>query len=83
MINGVMTHAAIDSLPFGSVGASGRGAYHGIPVFRHRKPVVVQNEDGASNLRLRTLSGKNRRHYRNFTTLNPTHLSKKIIRTEQ
>jgi coniferyl-aldehyde dehydrogenase len=83
MINGVMTHAAIDSLPFGSVGASGRGAYHGIPVFRHRKPGVVQNEDGASNLRLRTLSGKNRRHYRIFTTLNPTHLSNKIIRREQ
>jgi coniferyl-aldehyde dehydrogenase len=58
MINGVMTHAAIDSLPFGGVGASGMGAYHGIPVFRHRKPVVAQNEDGASNLRLRALSGK-------------------------
>ena len=83
MINGVMTHAAIDSLPFGGVGASGMGAYHGIPVFRHRKPGVVQKEDGASNLRLRALSGKNRRHYRIFITLNPTHLSNKIIRRKQ
>ncbi|MEO3741304.1 MULTISPECIES: coniferyl aldehyde dehydrogenase [Kosakonia] len=56
VINDVMTHAAIDSLPFGGVGASGMGAYHGIHGFRrfsHQKPVVVQNEDGASNLRLR------------------------------
>ncbi len=28
-INGVMTHYAVDSLPFGGVGASGIGAYHG------------------------------------------------------
>lgn len=56
VINDVMTHAAIDSLPFGGVGASGMGAYHGIHGFRrfsHQKPVVVQNADGTSNLRLR------------------------------
>lgn len=56
VINDVMTHAAIDSLPFGGVGASGMGAYHGIHGFRrfsHQKPVVVQSRDGASNLRLR------------------------------
>ena len=56
VINDVMTHAAIDSLPFGGVGASGMGAYHGIHGFRrfsHQKPVVVQSQDGASNLRLR------------------------------
>lgn len=56
VINDVMTHAAIDSLPFGGVGASGMGAYHGIHGFRrfsHQKPVVVQNQDGDSNLRLR------------------------------
>ena len=56
VINDVMTHASIDSLPFGGVGASGMGAYHGIHGFRrfsHYKPVVVQSEDGASNLRLR------------------------------
>lgn len=56
VINDVMTHASIDSLPFGGVGASGMGAYHGVHGFRrftHAKPVVVQSEDGASNLRLR------------------------------
>ena len=56
MINDVMTHAAIDSLPFGGVGASGMGAYHGLHGFKrfsHAKAVVVQSEDGASNLRLR------------------------------
>lgn len=56
VINDVMTHASIDSLPFGGVGASGIGAYHGIHGFRrftHAKPVVVQSQDGASNLRLR------------------------------
>ncbi|CAM3933253.1 Coniferyl aldehyde dehydrogenase [Pseudomonas reidholzensis] len=56
VINDVMTHASIDTLPFGGVGASGMGAYHGIHGFRrftHAKPVVVQSEDGASNLRLR------------------------------
>lgn len=56
VINDVMTHASIDSLPFGGVGASGMGAYHGVHGFRrftHAKPVVVQSKDGASNLRLR------------------------------
>ncbi len=56
VINDVMTHAAIDTLPFGGVGASGIGAYHGIHGFRrftHQKPVVVQSEAGESNLRLR------------------------------
>jgi coniferyl-aldehyde dehydrogenase len=28
-VNGAMTHHAVDSLPFGGVGASGIGAYHG------------------------------------------------------
>lgn len=28
-INGVMTHIAVDSLPFGGIGTSGIGAYHG------------------------------------------------------
>ncbi|MDC0610831.1 coniferyl aldehyde dehydrogenase [Vibrio sp.] len=56
VINDVMTHASIDALPFGGVGASGIGAYHGIHGFRqftHAKPVVVQSEEGLSNLRLR------------------------------
>ncbi|WP_281271495.1 coniferyl aldehyde dehydrogenase [Mangrovibacter plantisponsor] len=56
VINDVMTHASIDSLPFGGVGASGTGAYHGVHGFRrfsHAKPVVVQESAGHSNLRLR------------------------------
>ncbi|QDK97890.1 coniferyl aldehyde dehydrogenase [Acinetobacter tandoii] len=56
VINDVMTHASIDTLPFGGVGASGMGAYHGIHGFRrftHAKAVVLQSMDGASNLRLR------------------------------
>lgn len=60
VINDVMTHASIDSLPFGGVGASGMGAYHGIHGFRrftHAKPVVVQSPDGAANLRLRAPYG--------------------------
>lgn len=56
VINDVMTHASIDALPFGGVGPSGMGAYHGLHGFRrftHAKPVVLQSKDGASNLRLR------------------------------
>ncbi|CAG9297208.1 coniferyl aldehyde dehydrogenase [Celerinatantimonas diazotrophica] len=56
VINDLMTHASIDTLPFGGVGASGIGAYHGIHGFRrftHAKPVVIESEDGAANLRLR------------------------------
>ncbi len=56
VINDVMLHAAMDSLPFGGVGASGMGAYHGIHGFRrfsHFRPTVVQTPDGASGLRLR------------------------------
>lgn len=56
VINDIMTHASLDSLPFGGIGASGIGAYHGIHGFRrfsHAKPVVIQDEAGTTNLRLR------------------------------
>lgn len=56
VINDVMAHAALDSLPFGGVGASGIGAYHGIHGFRrfsHAKALVIQDEAGTTNLRLR------------------------------
>ncbi|QMV13604.1 coniferyl aldehyde dehydrogenase [Vibrio spartinae] len=56
VINDVMTHVTIEDLPFGGVGASGMGAYHGIHGFRrfsHAKPIVIQNQEGTSNLRLR------------------------------
>lgn len=41
-LNDVMQHAAMESLPFGGVGASGMGAYHGVDGFRtfsHAKAV--------------------------------------------
>ena len=56
IINDLMLHASQEALPFGGVGASGIGAYHGIHGFRrftHAKTVMVQSEDGASGLRLR------------------------------
>lgn len=56
VINDVMTHATVETLPFGGVGPSGIGAYHGIHGFRrfsHAKAVVVQSPGGESNLRMR------------------------------
>lgn len=56
VINDIMTHAIVEDLPFGGVGASGMGAYHGIHGFRrfsHAKAVVIQSPNGESNLRLR------------------------------
>ncbi|UHS56064.1 coniferyl aldehyde dehydrogenase [Agrobacterium vaccinii] len=44
-INNTILHVAQDDLPFGGVGASGTGAYHGIEGFRrmsHAKGVFVQ-----------------------------------------
>ncbi len=56
IVNDVMSHSSIETLPFGGVGASGIGAYHGIHGFRrfsHAKTVVQQSQDGATGLRLR------------------------------
>ncbi|MEG3765261.1 coniferyl aldehyde dehydrogenase [Alteromonas sp. 14N.309.X.WAT.G.H12] len=56
VINDVMTHVSIENLPFGGVGPSGMGAYHGVYGFRqfsHAKPVVVQSEQAESSQRLR------------------------------
>ncbi|XP_030848836.1 aldehyde dehydrogenase family 3 member A2 isoform X2 [Strongylocentrotus purpuratus] len=42
--NDVIIHAAIDSMPFGGVGGSGQGSYHGkfsFEVFSHKKPVLI------------------------------------------
>ncbi|WP_343699377.1 coniferyl aldehyde dehydrogenase [Caulobacter sp.] len=52
----VMTHVSIETLPFGGVGASGMGAYHGkhgFERFSHARPVVTQAPDGGASLRLR------------------------------
>lgn len=56
VINDVMTHASVETVPFGGVGPSGIGAYHGVHGFRrfsHARAVVVQSEGGEVNLRLR------------------------------
>ncbi|MFT6528350.1 MAG: acyl-CoA reductase-like NAD-dependent aldehyde dehydrogenase, partial [Celeribacter sp.] len=44
-INDTVIHVAVDTLPFGGVGASGYGAYHGskgFETFSHMKPVLRQ-----------------------------------------
>ncbi|HEY6632582.1 MAG TPA: aldehyde dehydrogenase family protein, partial [Rhizobiaceae bacterium] len=52
-INNTMMHYAQDDLPFGGVGASGMGAYHGLEGFRsmsHAKGVFTQGRWNAANL---------------------------------
>jgi coniferyl-aldehyde dehydrogenase len=42
-INDTLLHAAVEELPFGGIGASGMGAYHGkagFEAFSHRKSVL-------------------------------------------
>jgi len=56
VFNDVMSHAVIEGLPFGGVGAAGMGAYHGVHGFRrftHAKAIVQQDKNGTSGLRLR------------------------------
>lgn len=46
VVNDTMIHAAFDDLPFGGVGASGMGAYHGregFETFTHARAVVRQS----------------------------------------
>lgn len=59
-INGTIMHIAQDDLPFGGVGASGIGAYHGIEGFRrlsHAKGIFVQGRWNSTTL-LRAPFGK-------------------------
>jgi coniferyl-aldehyde dehydrogenase len=52
-INSTLMHYAQDDLPFGGVGASGMGAYHGIEGFRrlsHAKGIYVQGRWNAADL---------------------------------
>jgi len=52
-INNTLLHYAQDDLPFGGVGASGIGAYHGVEGFRalsHAKGVFEQGRWNPSNL---------------------------------
>ncbi len=44
-VNHVLIHLTVPSLPFGGVGASGLGAYHGkvtFETFTHRKSVLIK-----------------------------------------
>jgi coniferyl-aldehyde dehydrogenase len=59
-INGTIMHIAQDDLPFGGVGASGIGAYHGIEGFRrlsHAKGIYEQGRWNSATL-LRAPFGK-------------------------
>ncbi|WP_172143701.1 coniferyl aldehyde dehydrogenase [Pseudomonas tumuqii] len=61
VINDVMSHVLFEQLPFGGVGHSGMGAYHGVYGFRtfsHAKAVVVQSPIGESNLAMRAPYGE-------------------------
>ncbi|XP_033102205.1 aldehyde dehydrogenase family 3 member A2-like isoform X2 [Anneissia japonica] len=45
--NDVLMHAAVDSLPFGGIGNSGMGAYHGkhsFDAFSHKRAVVIGDQ---------------------------------------
>ena len=56
VVNDVMTHAMVEELPFGGVGPSGMGRYHGqhgFQTFSHPKAVLIQSPGGESNLRMR------------------------------
>jgi coniferyl-aldehyde dehydrogenase len=54
-INDTLLHAAVEDLPFGGIGASGMGAYHGkagFELFSHRKSVLeVRGFFGLHSLR--------------------------------
>jgi coniferyl-aldehyde dehydrogenase len=57
VINDVMCQTFLETVQLGGLGSSGMGAYHGVHGFQrfsHAKPVIVQGDDGASNMRLRT-----------------------------
>ncbi|UDL93694.1 aldehyde dehydrogenase family protein [Lichenihabitans sp. PAMC28606] len=52
-VNETVLHAAVDALPFGGIGASGFGAYHGqagFEAFTHRRPVFVQSRFSITRL---------------------------------
>jgi coniferyl-aldehyde dehydrogenase len=53
VVNGTIMHVAQDDLPFGGVGASGMGEYHGIEGFRtlsHPTGIHVQGRWNAARL---------------------------------
>ncbi|EMK5833593.1 TPA: aldehyde dehydrogenase family protein [Enterobacter hormaechei subsp. xiangfangensis] len=56
VFNDVMSHVLVHDLPFGGVGHSGMGAYHGEDGFRrfsHARAIFIQSDTGLSNLLMR------------------------------
>ncbi|MBY6091118.1 aldehyde dehydrogenase family protein [Maritimibacter alkaliphilus] len=52
-VNDTVLHVAFDTLPFGGIGPSGQGAYHGdagFEIFSHMKPVMIQPRLNAGRL---------------------------------
>jgi len=52
-INETLLHVAVDNLPFGGVGQSGMGAYHGefgFQTFSHRKAVFLQSKVNSAGM---------------------------------
>ncbi|MCA0921957.1 coniferyl aldehyde dehydrogenase [Pseudooceanicola nanhaiensis] len=52
-VNDTVLHVAFDTLPFGGIGPSGQGAYHGeagFETFSHMKPVMIQPRLNAGRL---------------------------------
>ncbi|XP_070527545.1 aldehyde dehydrogenase, dimeric NADP-preferring isoform X3 [Cardiocondyla obscurior] len=53
LVNDVILHAAVESLPFGGVGNSGMGAYHGkytFDTFTHKKGCLIRNYNKLAEL---------------------------------
>jgi acyl-CoA reductase-like NAD-dependent aldehyde dehydrogenase len=45
-VNDTVVHTAVEALPFGGIGGSGFGAYHGrsgFEAFTHRRPILLQS----------------------------------------
>ncbi|MCG8158825.1 coniferyl aldehyde dehydrogenase [Brenneria goodwinii] len=66
VINDALSHVLVHDIPFGGVGASGTGAYHGIEGFKrfsHARPLFIQSEEGHSNLPMRAPYGNETRAF--------------------
>ena len=61
-----MTHVFVEDLPFGGVGASGMGSYHGkagFLTFSHARSIYVQSADPKAAMLFRPPFGQPVRHF--------------------